>query len=71
MSLIDDGIKYKSDNKSDVYELVDGETDAIIGFQPQRDERNEKNTQQQNYSIVTEWFSEELCKYFYNNIMLH
>ena len=55
MPLIDDGIKYKTDDKSDGYELVDGETHTVIGFQPQRGGRKGKNTPQQNYSTVTDY----------------
>ncbi len=54
MPLIDDGIKYRSDDKSDGYDLVDGETDTVIGFQPQKGGRKGKNTPLLNYSTVTD-----------------
>jgi hypothetical protein len=53
MPLIDDGTKYKTKDKSDGYELVDGETDTVIGFQPPKDGRKGKNTPKQDYSTVT------------------
>jgi len=55
MPLIDDGIKYRSDDKSDGYDLVDGETDTVIGFQPQKGGRKGKNTPLPNYSTVTDF----------------
>ena len=55
MPLIDDGIKYNTDDKSDGNELVDGETDTVIGFQPTKGGRKGKNTPLPNYSTVTDW----------------
>ena len=55
MPLIDDGIKYRTKDKSDGYELVDGETDTVIGWTPQTGGRKGKNTPQQNYSTVTDF----------------
>ena len=57
MPLIDDGIKYNTYDKSDGYELVDGETDTVIGFQPTKGGRKGKKTPLLNYSTVTEYFS--------------
>ena len=34
MSLVDDGIRYKLDNKKDGYELVDGKKYTGIGIKP-------------------------------------
>ena len=54
MSLVDDGIRYKSDNKKDGYELVDGKKYTGIGIKPQKVGRKSKlNTPSQNYSTVT------------------
>ena len=55
MPLVDDGIKYKSDNKSDGYELIDGTKDTDLGIKPQKAGRKPKlNTPYPNYSTVTE-----------------
>jgi hypothetical protein len=42
MPLIDDGVEYKSDNKSDGYHLVDGVTGTIIAIKPTPLGRKEK-----------------------------
>ena len=34
IALISDRIKYKTKNKSDGYDLVEGETDTVIGITP-------------------------------------
>ena len=47
MSLVDDGIRYKSDNKKDGYELVDGKKYTGIGIKPTP--RGKKSTPSQNY----------------------
>ena len=52
MSLVDDGIRYKSDNKKDGYELVDGKKYTGIGIKPTP--RGKKSTPSQNYSTVTD-----------------
>ena len=52
MPLIDDGIKYKSKDKSKGYDLIDGHTDTGISFKPTP--RGKKSTPQPNYSTVTE-----------------
>ena len=52
MPLIDDGIRYKTEEKSTGYELVDGEKDTVIGITPTP--RGKKTTPQQNYSTVTD-----------------
>ena len=54
MPLIDGGIRYKTENKSTGYELVDGQKDTVIGITPKP--RGKKTTSQPNYSTVTEWF---------------
>ena len=54
MPLIDDGIRYKTEDKSTGYELIDGEKDTVIGITPTP--RGKKTTPQPNYSTVTEWF---------------
>lgn len=55
MSLVDDGIRYKSDNKKDGYELVDGTKDTGIGIKPQKvGVKPKSNTPYPNYSTVTE-----------------
>ena len=46
MPLVNDGIRYKSDNKKDGYELVDGKKYTGIGRKPK------SNTPQKNYSTV-------------------
>ena len=53
MPLIDDGIRYKTEEKSTGYELVDGEKDTVIGITPTP--RGKKTTPQQNYSTVTDF----------------
>ena len=52
MPLIDDGIRYKTEEKSTGYELVDGQKDTVIGITPTP--RGKKTTPQQNYSTVTD-----------------
>ena len=57
MSLVDDGIRYKLDNKKDGYELVDGKKYTGIGIKPQKVGVKPKSiTPQQNYSTVIEGF---------------
>ena len=51
MPLVDDGIKYKSKNKKDGYDLVDGSKDTAIGIKPTP--RGQKSTPLPNYSTVT------------------
>ena len=53
MPLVDDGIKYKTDDKSSGYDLVDGETDTVIGITPTP--RGKKSTHLLNYSTVIEY----------------
>ena len=53
MPLIDDGIRYKTEEKSTGYELVDGEKDTVIGITPTP--RGKKTTPLQNYSTVTDF----------------
>ena len=54
MSLVDDGIRYKSDNKKDGYELVDGKKYTGIGIKPQKvGIKPKSNTHLPNYSTVT------------------
>ena len=52
MPLIDDGIRYKTEEKSTGYELVDGEKDTVIGITPTP--RGKKTTPLQNYSTVVD-----------------
>jgi len=53
MSLVDDGIRYKSDNKKDGYELVDGNKYTGIGIKPQKvGLKSKSNTHLLNYSTV-------------------
>ena len=52
ISLVDDGIRYKSDNKKDGYDLVDGKKYTGIGIKPTP--RGKKSTPSQNYSTVTD-----------------
>ena len=54
--LVDDGIKYKSKNKKDGYDLIDGSKDTAIGIKPQKAGRKSKlNTHLLNYSTVTDF----------------
>jgi len=54
MSLVDDGIRYKSDNKKDGYELVDGKKYTGIGIKPQKvGIKPKSNTHLPNYSTDT------------------
>ena len=55
MSLVDDGIKYKSKDKSKGYELIDGKKYTGIGFNPPSAGRSKKNTHLPNYSTVTDF----------------
>ena len=49
----DDGIKYKSKNNKDRYDLIDGSKDTAIGIKPKKVGRKSKlNTPSQNYSTV-------------------
>lgn len=52
MPLIDDGIKYKSKNKKDGYDLIDGQNHTQIGIKPTP--RGKKSTHLLNYSTVTD-----------------
>ena len=55
MPLVDDGVKYKSKNKKDGYDLIDGSKDTAIGIKPQKAGRKSKlNTPYPNYSTVTD-----------------
>ena len=56
MPLVDDGIKYKSQNIKDGYDLIDGKNDTGIAIQPPTAGRKSKlNTPSQNYSTVTDF----------------
>ena len=51
--LRDDEIKYKSKNKKDGYDLIDGSKDTAIGIKPTP--RGKKTTHLPNYSTVTDF----------------
>ena len=53
MPLIDDVIKYKSKNKKDGYDLIDGQNHTQIGIKPTP--RGKKSTHLLNYSTVTDF----------------
>jgi hypothetical protein len=55
MPLVDDGIKYKTKDKSEGYDLVDGKRETGIRFQPPPSGRKGKNTPLLNYSTVTDF----------------
>ena len=64
MPLVDDGIKYKSKNKKDGYDLIDGSKDTAIGIKPQKAGRKSKlNTHLLNYSTVTDCVSKWVFRY--------
>ncbi|MDB9971924.1 hypothetical protein OAE09_04625 [Alphaproteobacteria bacterium] len=51
--IVDDGIRYKSDNKKDGYELFDVKKYTGIGIKPQKlGVKPKSNTPQPNYSNV-------------------
>ena len=52
MPLVDGGIKYKTDNKSEGYELIEGTKDTAIGFE--HTPRVKENTPYPNYPTLTE-----------------
>ncbi len=56
MLFVDDGIIYKSDNKLDCYELINGTKETDVGIKPQKAGRKPKlNTPYPNYSTVTDF----------------
>ena len=55
MPLVDDGIKYKSKNKKDGYELIDGQNSTTISISKEKTWGIDKKlTPLLNYSTVTE-----------------
>ena len=52
MPLVDDGIKYKSKNRKDGYDLIDGSKDTAIAIKPTP--KGKKTTHLPNYSTVIE-----------------
>ena len=64
MPLVDDGIKYKSKDKSKGYELIDGKKYTGIGFNPPSAGRSKKNTPLLNYSTVTDFVPKTVIKSF-------
>ena len=54
MPLVDDGIKYKSKNKKDGYDLIDGQKSTAISISKEKTWGIKKKlTPQQNYSTVS------------------
>ena len=69
VGIVDSGIKYKTKDKSEGYDLVDGKRETGIRFQPPPSGRKGKNTPQQNYFTVIKWF-ERVVKFIATVIML-